>query len=420
MLKAIFSTATFRQSQITVIGTILNGILGAFFYILLARVLGPAEFGLLTVSIATLTLIADVADFGTNTGLIKFVSSNINSNKEKAFKFLKLSLEIKLFIWFIVLILGFLTAPLVASSVFNKPELTIPLRLSMIGVGGMLTFTFAASVFQSLQKYTSWSILNVLTNLFRLLAIIILVYTQKANLISGLSAYIIFPLLGFSISLLFIPTKSIFSAKEEFKLAKEFFGYNRWVGIFTLIAALSARLDTFITASLLSAKELGIYSAANQLASVIPQLVGALGVVAAPKFASFTTTSQMIVYLKKFQLMVGGLALLGLLGIPLAYHLIPIIYGNDYIASITPFIILFLAMLVFLISVPIHNSVIFYFGKPQVFVWVSIGHLLIIAILGFFLISNFGVVGAAFTVLTGTIFNFLVPLIWFLYKIRNS
>ncbi|MBI2600214.1 oligosaccharide flippase family protein, partial [Candidatus Daviesbacteria bacterium] len=62
MLKEIFSTATWKQSQITVIGTIINGVLGALFYILLARILGPAEFGILTVSLTTLVLIADMAD----------------------------------------------------------------------------------------------------------------------------------------------------------------------------------------------------------------------------------------------------------------------------------------------------------------------------------------------------------------------
>src|SRR3989344_533456 len=96
MLKSILKTATFRQSSITFTGTVLNGFLGALFYIVLARYLGPANFGLITIALTTLVLIADIADIGTNTGLVRFVSANLVNNKEKAYKFLKLALEVKL------------------------------------------------------------------------------------------------------------------------------------------------------------------------------------------------------------------------------------------------------------------------------------------------------------------------------------
>ncbi|MCL5019298.1 MAG: oligosaccharide flippase family protein, partial [Patescibacteria group bacterium] len=113
-LKLLLSTATFKQSQVTLAGTIINGVLGAVFYILMARLLGPFDFGLLTVSIAALTLIADIVDFGTNTGLVRFVSSNISSNTERAWRFLKLSLEIKVMVWILVLLLGMIAAPFIA------------------------------------------------------------------------------------------------------------------------------------------------------------------------------------------------------------------------------------------------------------------------------------------------------------------
>ena len=66
LVENIFATATFKQSSITFMGTVLNGALGAVFYILAARFLGPASFGLMSVAIAALTLISDIGDFGTN------------------------------------------------------------------------------------------------------------------------------------------------------------------------------------------------------------------------------------------------------------------------------------------------------------------------------------------------------------------
>ncbi len=419
MFRSILKTATFRQSQITTIGTLINGGLGAVFYILLARFLGPSVFGLLTVSISTLTLIADIVDFGTNTGLVKHVSASLTQDKNETLKFLKLSLEFKVLIWVAVLLVGFFVSPFVATFVFNKTELTTPLRLVMFGVGGALLFSFATSSLQAFQKYFTWSLVNVITNLFRLIFIIFLFNSEQLNLFNSLLAFILLPFFGFSFALLFLPAKEILTQKSEFSVARRLFKYNLWVGIFTIISAVSSRLDTFISARLLSSFEIGIYGAASQLVQVVPQLIGALGVVVAPKFAGFKKKEDMISYLKKFQLFVFGLSCLGLLTIPLSTYLIPKFFGAEYILAIKPFIILLLAMLVFLMSIPIHNSIIFYFSRPDIFVWVSVGHLIIIAVLGFLMISNFGIVGAATTVLFGSFFNLLAPLVWFIYKNRK-
>lgn len=419
MLKSILKTATFRQSSITFTGTILNGLLGALFYIVIARILGPAQFGLLTVAIVTVTLIADIADIGTNTGLIRFVSSNLTHNKEKALKFLKLSLEIKLIVWVISFFVIFLSAPILANQIFHKEELINPLRLVSLGVGGALLFSFATSSLQAFQKYFLWSVVNVVTNLLRLIFILILGFYVTVNVEGSLLIYIILPFFGFFLTLFILPTRKIFSARNEYSLSKELFSYNIPVAIFTFIAAISARLDTFLTASLLTARDVGIYGAAHQLVQVVPQLISALGVVAAPKFASFENINKMMEYFKKFQLFVSGIVLLGIVAIPIAVYLIPIIYGQEYIESIGPFVILLLAMLVFLFSIPVHNSIIFYFGRPDVFIWVSIGHLILIAGLGYFMISNFGIIGASLTVLAGTTFNFVYPLIWLLIKLKK-
>lgn len=419
MLKKIITTATFRQSQITIAGTLINGALGALFYIVLARFLGPSDFGLLTIALTTLVLIADIADIGTNTGLIRFVSSSLALNKDKAYRFLKLSLEIKLIVWVVSFLAVYFLAPFLATQVFHEEELILPIRLAAFGVGGALLFTFATSALQAYQRYFLWSVINILTNSLRLLLILILGYYLLLNIENSLVVYILLPFFGFFVALFILPARKILTIRDEFSLSKELFKYNIPVAIFTMISAFSARLDTYLNAVLLSVREVGIYGVANQLIQVMPQLVSALGLVSAPKFASFTNNKQMLTYFKKFQLFVLGLVALGILTIPVSTYLIPIMFGAEYQEAVLPFIFLFLAMLIFLFSIPIHHSVIFYFGKPDVFIWISIGHLMIIGGLGYLMISNYGVIGASITVLIGTIFNFLYPLFWMLIKLKR-
>jgi len=418
-INDIFKTATLRQSFVTISGTIINAILGFLFYSVVARNLGPADFGILTLSITTLTLIADLVDLGTNTGLVKHVSSELKNNKEKAYKFLKLGFLLKIGVWILVLIVGNFFAPFIASTFFNKPDIEFPLRLVFIGVGGALLFSFATSALQAYEKFTSWSVINILSNGLRLGLILLLIIFGQLNLLNGLSVYILLPFFGFFMASLLIPTVSFIKTKNEMGVSREFFTYNIWIAAFISIAAISSRLDTFLTGRFLNAYELGIYGVATQLSSIVVQIDSAIGVVASPKFASFTSNKDMLVYFRKLFILVGALAILGLLAIPISYYFIPLIFGEAYISSIPIFHVLLIAMLVFLISLPIHNSIIYYFAKPQVFVWVSFGHLLIIGILGYFLIQSYGLMGAAVSVLVGTIWNLVAPGIWLLIKIRK-
>ena len=414
----VVKTVTFRQSAVTFSGTLINGLLGAGFYIVAARLLGPSLFGVLSIAIVTLALVADIGDFGTNTGLTRFVSKYAKDDPQKANQFLKLGLIIKLTVAFLVIIIGVLLSPFIANTLLTKPELVIPLRISFIGVGTTWLFSFITVTLQSFQKFWKWSIIQIITNFLRFLLVVIFFLITKIDVNSTLIVYILMPFIGFVIGLTMIP-RGFIKSKNEFSLFKEFFQYNKWVAVFLVIASISSRLDTFISARLLTVAEIGFYGAATQLTQVIPQLVGAIGTVIAPKMAGMGNLKTVLAYYKKTQIFVLGLAILGLAVIPFARFIIPFLYGKEFVGAVPVFIILICAMLVFLISVPIHNMVIYYFAYPKLFSLISLVHLLIIAIFGWFMISRFGLVGAAFSVLVAQIMDFIIPAIWLYQKIKN-
>ena len=206
------------------------------------------------------------------------------------------------------------------------------------------------------------------------------------------------------------------TVRNSKSVGSELFHYSKWVALVGILTATGSRLDTFLSARLLTVRDVGIYSAASQITVVIPQLVFALATVVAPKLASFDSDIKAIEYLKKLQLLVFGMFILGLLAIPVLVLLIPQIYGTAYLESITPFVVLFVAQLVFLLSVPSHQAIFYYFSKPSFFTWVGLGQLAITGLLGWFLISTYGITGAAVTVLIANLFNFLVPSAWVVYR----
>ena len=369
--------------------------------------------------ITVLTLIADVGDLGTDTGLVNFVSRYRSKKPIKARRFLKLGLKVKFFIWILVFLLGFGLSKIISVNLFKKPELTGTLSIAFIGVGTLLLFSFITHALQAFQKFWSWSIIQVGTNGLRVILILLLLSLGVLSLENTMWLYIAMPFVGFVVGIFIISPKFL-KVKNEVSVAKEFFKYNKWVAAFTLIAAFSSRLDTFISARLLSSYELGIYSAANQMVKIIPQIVVALGTVIAPIMAQMGSIEDLISYLKKTQFFVVVLALLGVLSIPVILYIIPLLFGNNYTSVGPIFIVLLFAMLIFLISIPVHMSVFYYFSYPKLFFWLSIVHLIIISVLGWKLILLYGAIGAASTVLVGQFVNFVVPLIWVIRNIRSS
>jgi O-antigen/teichoic acid export membrane protein len=418
-ILGIFSTNTFKQSAITSVGTIVNGFLGLIFYILIARNLGPASFGIFSVATATMALLASIFNVGVDTGLVRFVGKHAVSEPKKANRFLKLGLKIKIVSGLFLVLLGWFLIPFVAITFFAKPELAFPLRLSLIGAFGWLLSYFVSSALQSFQKFIHWSGLNIFINSLRLIVLLTFIYLGFLNINSGLYLYLAAPFFGFFIGLLFLP--KFWQVKNENEVAKEFFHYNKWVAVFTIIVALSSRVDTYLSTRLLSLGDLGIYSVANNLSSIVPEIVLALATVVAPKFASFTSKKDAAIYFNKLQLFVLGLALAGILfGIPLSYYIIPKLYGFDYLLSITPFIILLLSQAIFLISIPVHTSIFYYFANPKVFVYIAFVHLLLVSGLGWILIGKFGYIGAAMTMLFGNVFNYAAPAIWVLREFKKK
>jgi O-antigen/teichoic acid export membrane protein len=414
----VFSTSTVRQSIVTSFATALSGLLGILFYVLLGRFLGPEKFGVFSIVVITTTLLADIENVGTDTGIIKFVGNYKSKNPEKALRFIKLGFKVKLFVGLVIVFMGLLLSSKLAVLI-GRPNIGDVLKYAFLGSLGVLLFSLTTSSIQAFEKYFVWGILNISLNLIRLVGIAGIFLLGRLSIENALQIYILLPFVGFIAGSFFLP--NYFKVKKSSLVAKEFFHYNKWVALFILIAAFSARLDSYLSTRFLSPYDLGIYSAAVTIAGIGAQIVAGVATVVAPKLASMATLQQALSYLKKLQVFVLGLALLAtVIALPIAIYLIPKLLGNSYVSSLSPFTLLFFAQLIFLISIPAHTAVIYYFSKPSLFVFISLIHLVIIAVLGWYLIPAYGYNGAAWAVLIGNVWNFLFPFAWCVYNFRNA
>lgn len=406
LIKKIISTATFKHSAISLAGTLVNGLFALGFYILAARFLGPTSFGLVTFMIVVTTLLADLGSLGTDTGIIRFLgkhSKDLDSQK----KIMKLSLETKAVVWVLLFTVGFFIAPFIANVILSKPEVSPFLRISLLGVGAVMFFSFVSNALQGLQRYSEWSLLNVSSNLFRLLLLVALFLTGLLTSVNISILYIGAPLLFFIIGLFLLP--NFLGVKGEEKMRGEFFQYNKWIAVLSILATITSRVDLLYITKFLSVKDLGVYGLASQLVSVIPQIIFAIAASAAPKLSGMSSRVEAKAYLRKLQFLSFGVALVILFAAPIGFYILSLFFGKEYSNSFVPFMILTLANIIFLISLPSHQAIFYYFAKPKVFAIINSGNLVLTLILGLYLVPTFGLVGAAGLSLCSAIFNLILP-----------
>ena len=380
-----------------------NGILGLLFYILSARFLGTADFGNLFLVLSIIIISSDIADFGLNSGIVNFVARH--KDKESYQTYLRTIFYLKLFFGILAVIGLSVIADFLGRFVFQKPEITMLVITGSVGVLGQMLFSFSSVTFQALSRFQQWAFLMIGSNLLRLVAIIVLLYFQMISTENILLSFVFVPFLFFIVSLLFLPIRSFFLFTDLKLSATKILQFSSWVGITNLLWVFLSKADSLILGRFVSSFQLGIYGMASQLSVVVNQLISALATVLGPKFASFEDKKQMHTFLLKFSFGLSGLFISSFLLLPIAYFLLPLLLGDQFTQSMSVFAVLFCSGLLILLITPVHESLRYFFQKPQLFIPIYTVQLAVTLFGAIILLPIYGIFGMAYAILAGNIAN---------------
>ena len=401
-IKGILKTATLRQTVITLMATGANGILAVVFYLTVARLLGAADYGIFTLAYTTMVIGSTVLELGTDRGLVKFISK-YRQDRNTRLQISNLALMIKLTVGILVLFLSYLLPGPLAALLFHRPELGYIIPLIAWGIIGQQLFFFSFYYMQAYQKFIWWGSLMVGSNLLRLVLVFSLFYTRSLNTYNVILIWALTPLLGFFIGLITID-KGVFTVKNSWSRLKEIFHFNKWVSAFSVVSSVSSRIDTYVTADLTNLSSVGIYGLGSQAVAYLPQIIAAVGAVTTPKFASFSNADHNRRYVFKASLLSLGIALLAALAMIPGGLILFYISGRQYTGGFLPYLILLLSMLIFLVTGPVRDSLLYFFNRPQFFFWASLGNGIVTIITGILLIPSLGILGSALSNLFGQLF----------------
>ncbi|MCX6816318.1 MAG: oligosaccharide flippase family protein [Candidatus Beckwithbacteria bacterium] len=411
-MKQFFSSQTIKDSTVVTIGMGISTVLSALSIFFIARFLGPSGFGLYVSALAVVVIITDSLELAISNSLVKFAAG---TDRPRAF--IKFGFYLKLFLGLVLgLLFTFASQPL---ATLIQPQLKTPLLVASGIIPAVFLLRFPRSVLQAQKRFISDSVIDVSTNLLRLLFILSFYYFFHLTVELALVAYVLGALTAFLVGASLISWRFLASPLDV-SVKRKFFNFQKWLTLGFIVAAIHGRIDSILLLRFSGPSATGIYQAAYRFFMPAIQLAAALSLVFAPRFASFDTGKKTRQYLTKATILSLSLACLSLAIIPLSPWLVNLIFGQKYNLSIPLVRILAFGFAAFLAGAPFTSHLIYSTHRTKLFLLINLCQLILLITLDFILMPLYGSYGAAWAItVTLVIINSVLALLAWTYVKKN-
>ncbi len=397
VLVSRWSIATLsRQTALVFSGKMVGAGLGFFISLLVARWLGPEEFGLFSLFIVILILGNDVLGEGLNPGVVRYYTMYCGSNPTKASEVLSNALMLRVALGIPVVLVGIALAVGV-DRLFYDPRYAWPIILGLIGSCGAALVSFCLSAWQARQEFSTYSVMAPLVNVLRIVSLagLALVGAVTLKLIIGLHVVFYYLCTAFGLWLL---RPHLARLRVDKELLKELLRFGKWPAMASLCFVLQSNLAIPVLTYTAGAGEAGLFAAGLSLLLVVDFVTASLVTTLLPKVGHLNDTSQWRSYIKRF-LPFFLLVALGLLPfVFVARPVVLLLFGPSYEGTVPVVQLLFLGALGTLLTHPLY-PVLYAMNRPYLFSLTQGIALLGWILAGWWLIPMYGALGAAETTL---------------------
>jgi O-antigen/teichoic acid export membrane protein len=369
-----------------------------------ARLLSKPDFGLFNTFTATATIISMLIDFGLSVALVTF----IKQNRYPSEVIYKSVISLKLIISAVLLMLSI---PLLSIFYSNSSDerLFVPVCVTVVAGCILSCVSTIQSYIQAKEEFWNYSVLNILQGATKLVAIVAVGFIGMVTLNSFFFAMLCAAVASLLFGFIRVPVK--FGIKIDLECISKLYGYSLWIGISSVLGQLVMRLDLYLLGYYKKFTELGIYSAAFQMATVLPIITTSFISLMLPKVAAYTTTGERKKYaLRLFRL--APIILLAYMAICIvAQPLMSTVFGDKYIDAASPFMIMQSVFMAGIIFTPL-GLLVHSLNTPYILTIMIVGQIVVNAVIDVLLIPQYGAVGAAWGTWGRYIAGFIFMLIW--------
>lgn len=349
-LLSLIYTDTGKDTSIVFFGTLINIILGGLFFIFVPRILGPSDYGLFSTVIATALMVTSIANFGLDTGILRFAKTD-PSVIPFAFKaYLVMGVAVAVF--------GLIFSNFI-SSLLNHPEITGLLRIAFAGTVFLLLSNFFTAALQAKSQFAKASLVGISSNAARLSILAIGIMLIKIDLYFLTILFFTIPVVSVILGKLFLPLSVKISEN-----ASDFFKYNIWIAAALIISSIP--FDNYYLLAYAGSAATGLYFAPFKILTFAYQFGGNFTRVLASRYASFDTNQKAIDFSKKSIIFPAIFSLGLVLLIFISNPLVNLIFGPEYQGSVAVMQILSFGFIAFFLSTIPSSIILYYFGKSNI------------------------------------------------------
>jgi len=380
-------------------------------FIYIIRILGPQNFGIFEYFLSFVGIFFLFADFGTSTIFIREYQQQQDKEKQTNIFF---SLKIILAVIFSLLALG--------GYFFSKKFDGFLFYFSFVLFYFLMHIeNFFESFFIALEKTEKKFIFNTLMSLF-LFIFVFLGLTFFKNILAVILAYILSAFLGIIFAYLLTLSETKIKFFFEPQLAKHYLYNGLPLVLFGLLGYVFFTTDKIILAHLRSIEEVGYYSLASRVLSVLFVIPSLFYTALYPYLAKKIGEKEERKVRFLFKNIILGSTISGFLISVVVFLLapivIPIFFGSKYNPSIKilqafVWIIVFVFPTIFLDYFLISNH------RQWLDFWITIIPAFLNVILNFILIPLYGVYGAVFSSILAQALNFILTFIASVYTLNQ-
>jgi len=332
--------STVRGGLYVLIGNVLStGLLGLT-SIVMARILGPEDYGLYSLALIPASLISSLIALGINSAIINFVAKRSKRGEEgEVRKVVTYGGIYSLVSGLFSALLLLLASDFFASYLIRRESLSSLVAITSLALFGQNLLNFSISALYGLNDMRTASAVRVLQAITKLTAVLTL-------LLLGFKTY--GAILGHSLSYLLAGLVSVLIIRkllggingvralllEGPKVLKEMLSYGIPLYLSSLLLSLNFQVNNIILAAFTTNVEIGNYSVASKLISLITLISSPISITLFPTFSRFdlekerNELSRVLKWSVKYTalLLVPSSAYLTLL----SSQLISLVYGKVY------------------------------------------------------------------------------------------
>ena len=392
----LLRSSTSKDTFVTFIGNGLVSVIGLIFTVVVARALGPEDFGVFSALIAIAIMLASVGDLGISAALVNFLPKIPQSRGVLVSMSLWLQLTFAGLLAFGVILLGFFAKRFI-------PEATVHQYVLTAGVTVVYIMSaFGVNLARAERKFGLAAVIQTFDSLIKLLLTLAFFYWLRLNTNLTLTAALLGSLSA-SVLVLILETKQLKPKFERDKL-KGIFTFIKWVALIRIFSVAVARVDLLLLNSLSSSYQAGLFAAASRVTLLFALLVSSLGGVVAPRFSSFTDKKTVITYLKKLSLLTCGVAGLMVLTTLFADQIVNLVFTSEYAEASGLLRLMTLLMIPFLLSIITITPLLYTYNQPKFIAIVTVVQISIMIGLDFVLIPRFQAYGSIIAIGISNIF----------------